>query len=104
MGRGIFGLNECPHQGIPMIFGSITGTMVTSNPQEYEYGLNNEIITCPLHGWEFELKTGKSLFSPDQVSLLTYDIRKEEEEIVLYLKRKPENISINDFQCSPLCK
>lgn len=95
--------NECPHQGISMIYGPITGSMVTSNPQEYVYGLDDQLIKCPLHGWEFDLKTGRSLFSPSQVSLLTYDVRKEENDIVLYLKREPENIWIRDFHCNHIC-
>ncbi|MFJ7726913.1 Rieske (2Fe-2S) protein [Neobacillus sp. NPDC097160] len=95
--------NECPHQGIPMIYGPVTGTMVTSTPQEYKYGRENEILKCPLHGWEFDLKTGKSLFSPNQVSLLTFDVKKEEQDIVLYLKREPQNITIIDFNCSHIC-
>lgn len=55
--------NSCPHQGVPMLYGSVVGTMLPSEPQEYVYGLHNEIIRCPLHGWEFNLKTGKALFS-----------------------------------------
>ncbi|MFD4820495.1 Rieske (2Fe-2S) protein [Peribacillus butanolivorans] len=95
--------NECPHQGISMVYGPVTGTMVTSYPQEYKYGLENEIIKCPLHGWEFDLKTGKSFFSPNQVSLLTYDVKKEEKDIVLYLKRKPKNIVLKDCHFSHIC-
>lgn len=91
--------NTCPHQGVQMIHGPVTGTMLPSKPHEYEYGCLNEIIRCPLHGWEFSLKTGKSVFSPDKVSILTYEIHKEEESIVLYLKRKPQNITILDFIC-----
>lgn len=92
--------NECPHQGISMIYGPITGTMVTSNPQEYQYGLDNQLIKCPLHGWEFDLKTGKSVFLPDKVSLLTYDVRREEENIVIYLKREPKSVGVQDFSCA----
>jgi nitrite reductase/ring-hydroxylating ferredoxin subunit len=91
--------NECPHQGISMIYGPVSGTMVTSKPQEYQYGMDNELIKCPLHGWEFDLKTGKSVFSPDQVSLLTYDVRKEDKNIVLYLRRSPEKVIVQDFTC-----
>ncbi|MEH7113219.1 Rieske (2Fe-2S) protein [Neobacillus niacini] len=92
--------NECPHQGISMIYGSISGTMVTSKPQEYQYGMENELIKCPLHGWEFDLKTGRSVFSPNQVSLHIYDVRKEDENIVLYLRRSPEKVIVQDFSCN----
>ncbi|MFE4525605.1 Rieske (2Fe-2S) protein [Cytobacillus firmus] len=61
--------NKCPHQGVPMVFGSIGGTQLPSNPQEYVYGLHNRIISCPLHGWEIDLETGKTIFVPDKVSI-----------------------------------
>jgi nitrite reductase/ring-hydroxylating ferredoxin subunit len=92
--------NSCPHQGVPMVYGSITGTMLPSDPHIYQYGCENEIVKCPLHGWEFELKTGKSVFAPNQVSIRTYDVREEEGVIVLYVKRKPKNIKIKDFVCN----
>lgn len=91
--------NSCPHQGVPLIYGAICGTHLPSNPQEYIYGRHNELITCPLHGWEFDMKTGKTLFAPDQVSIKTYEIQEEAGEIVLYLNRKPANVQRKDFSC-----
>lgn len=91
--------NSCPHQGVPMLYGSVVGTMLPSEPQEYVYGLHNEIIRCPLHGWEFNLKTGKALFSP-QVSIKMYDAKEEDNEIVLYLDRKPQQIVQKQFACA----
>lgn len=91
--------NSCPHQGVPMLYGSVVGTMLPSEPQEYVYGLHNEIIRCPLHGWEFNLKTGKALFSP-QVSIKMYNAKEEDNEIVLYLDRKPQQIVQKQFACA----
>ncbi|MDR7319121.1 Rieske (2Fe-2S) protein [Brevibacillus nitrificans] len=91
--------NSCPHQGVPMLYGSVVGTMLPSEPQEYVYGLHNEIIRCPLHGWEFNLKTGKALFSP-QVSIKMYDAKEEDNEIVLYLDREPQQIVQKQFACA----
>lgn len=90
--------NSCPHQGVPMLYGSVVGTMLPSNPQEYVYGCHNEIIRCPLHGWEFNLKTGKSMFSPS-VSIKLYQVGEEAGEIVLYLDRKPEQLTHKTFSC-----
>ncbi|WP_052404796.1 Rieske (2Fe-2S) protein [Bacillus rubiinfantis] len=92
--------NACPHQGVSMIYGSIGGTMLPSEPTVYQYGCENEIVSCPLHGWEFDLKTGNSIFAPDKVSLLTYDIHEEDGNIVMYVKRKPEKVIIKEFQCN----
>lgn len=91
--------NSCPHQGVPMLYGSVVGTMLPSQPQEYVYGLHNEIIRCPLHGWEFNLKTGKAMFSP-AVSIKLYDVKEEDEEIVLYLDRQPQQMDRKHFACA----
>ncbi|QRG67185.1 Rieske (2Fe-2S) protein [Brevibacillus choshinensis] len=90
--------NSCPHQGVPMLYGSVVGTMLPSQPQEYVYGLHNEIIRCPLHGWEFSLKTGKAMFSP-AVSIKMYEVKEEGDEVVLYLDRQPQSITRKQFAC-----
>ncbi|RNB79046.1 Rieske (2Fe-2S) protein [Brevibacillus nitrificans] len=91
--------NKCPHQGVSMIYGAVCGTQLPSNPQEYIYGRHNELIACPLHGWEFDMKTGKSLFAPDQVSIKAYEIAEEAGEIVLYLDREPKEVCRREFVC-----
>ncbi|MFM1651795.1 Rieske (2Fe-2S) protein [Brevibacillus sp. B_LB10_24] len=91
--------NSCPHQGVSLVFGAITGTMMPSQPQEYQYGCDNELIRCPLHGWEFHMKTGKSMFQPDKVSILTYEAAEEEGTVVLYMKRLPKKVEIKRQVC-----
>ncbi|TJY42619.1 Rieske (2Fe-2S) protein [Cohnella pontilimi] len=90
--------NACPHQGVQMIYGSVTGTMLPSDPHQYVYGQHNEIIRCPLHGWEFNLQTGKAVFSPS-VSMIKYDVQEEDGSIVLYLDKSPERVVRKSFHC-----
>lgn len=92
--------NRCPHQGVEMVYGAVSGAMLPSDPGEFIYGCDNQIIRCPLHGWEFDLETGKSLFSPDKVSIGNYFIEENEGSIVLKLKREPKNISLKNFRCT----
>jgi nitrite reductase/ring-hydroxylating ferredoxin subunit len=92
--------NRCPHQGVEMIYGDISGAMLPSNAGEFIYGCDNQIVRCPLHGWEFDMETGKSLFSPDKVSIGSYDIQEEEGSIVLKLKREPKSISLKNYRCA----
>jgi nitrite reductase/ring-hydroxylating ferredoxin subunit len=80
--------SRCPHQGVPLEYGVIMGTMLPSDPHVYQYGCENEIVRCPLHGWEFNLKTGGSVFAPDCVKIKTYPVKEENGEIVLYLKKR----------------
>ena len=53
-------LNRCPHNGGPLVEGVITGLVQSAGPGDYTYTREGEIIRCPWHGWEFDIKTGKS--------------------------------------------
>ncbi|CAH8769534.1 Rieske (2Fe-2S) protein [Paenibacillus dendritiformis] len=65
--------NYCPHQGAPMCAGLVSGTNLPSGVYEYEYSRKGEILRCPWHGWEFDIKTGKSLFS-DRTRVKKYEL------------------------------
>ena len=86
--------NKCPHQGVSMVYGTIDGTMLPSDPHTYQYGRHNEILRCPLHGWGFDIKTGESLFDAEKCKLKTYEIRQEGDSIVLYLNKEPKTVSL----------
>lgn len=72
--------NHCPHQGAPLCLGKISGTTLPGEPYTYEYGRENEIITCPWHGWEFEIATGASVFNPHRVRVRSYEVTVETPE------------------------
>lgn len=72
--------NYCPHQGAELCRGHIGGTTLESPVYEYIYGREQEIVRCPWHGWEFDLKTGKSLFS-ERVRTRTYPVRVENGQV-----------------------
>jgi 3-phenylpropionate/trans-cinnamate dioxygenase ferredoxin subunit len=69
--------NHCPHQGAPLCLGIVSGTTLTGEPYQYDYGRENEIITCPWHGWEFEIASGKSIFNPHRVRVRRYEVTVE---------------------------
>src|SRR6266542_265318 len=48
--------NRCPHQGGPLCQGQLSGIVVSPRPGEYEYVREGEILRCPWHGWEFDIK------------------------------------------------
>lgn len=53
--------NRCPHQGGPMCYGYVTGTMLPSQPDEYLYGEDGLVVQCPWHAYEFHIETGESV-------------------------------------------
>jgi nitrite reductase/ring-hydroxylating ferredoxin subunit len=74
--------NDCPHQRAPLCEGRLTGTTQTDNAGEYEWKMPDQIIRCPWHGWEFDVKTGKSVFNPHKVKAKGYeaDVMNQPEE------------------------
>ena len=67
-------LNRCPHQGGPMCEGKITGLVMASTPGQYDYGQAGEIVRCPWHGWEFNIRTGQSYCEPARFKTRTYPV------------------------------
>lgn len=65
-------LNVCPHQLAPVCVGEVRGTMLPSEPGELIYGLKDQILACPRHGWEFDLESGKALFGVAKSRVLTF--------------------------------
>lgn len=57
-------LNICPHELAPVCRGRVSGTTLPSPPGEYRWGRDCEILSCPWHGWEFDLLTGEALADP----------------------------------------
>lgn len=84
-GEYVAAANYCVHAGGPVCEGKVTGT-VTADPDEWEYGWEREgeILACPWHGWEFDLRTGEHL-SDDAYRLVTYETSVEDGRVVVSL-------------------
>jgi nitrite reductase/ring-hydroxylating ferredoxin subunit len=66
--------NTCPHQGGPLCQGRLTGFVMARVPGKYSYSRRGEILRCPWHGWEFDVKTGQSWFDPIQTRVRAYPV------------------------------
>ncbi len=73
-------LNRCPHQGGPLCLGQQSGLLQARIPGEYSYTRRGEFLRCPWHGWEFDLKTGRSWFDPVRTRVRSYPVRVEPRE------------------------
>jgi len=69
--------NHCPHQGGPLCSGRLTGFLTAAQPGEYTYTRRGEILRCPWHGWEFDVKTGQSWFDPTHTRVRSYQVSVE---------------------------
>lgn len=75
--------NSCPHQGAELCLGRVGGTLLTSPPHEYIYGMEGRVLRCPWHGFQFDLETGRSLFDPDGFRVKTYPVNLEDGVVVV---------------------
>ncbi|MGH2910211.1 MAG: Rieske (2Fe-2S) protein [Solirubrobacteraceae bacterium] len=76
--------NRCPHHGGPLCHGRLGGTRPPTDSIRYEWGMDGRVLTCPWHGWQFDLHSGQTLFDPD-VRVPVYRVEAEAGEIVVYL-------------------
>jgi 3-phenylpropionate/trans-cinnamate dioxygenase ferredoxin subunit len=60
----------------------VQGTAAPTKPGEYRWERAGEIIRCPWHGWEFDLKTGYSIFNPHKTRVRSYDVTVSTDEDV----------------------
>jgi nitrite reductase/ring-hydroxylating ferredoxin subunit len=69
--------DRCPHRGGPGSEGRLTGLLQSSEPGDYRYSRRGEIIRCPWHSWEFDIRTGKSWCDPERVRARRYAVSVE---------------------------
>jgi nitrite reductase/ring-hydroxylating ferredoxin subunit len=67
-------LNRCPHQGGPLCLGNTLGFLRSDGVGEFHYSRAGEIVRCPWHGWEYDLRTGQSWFDPGHVRVRSYEV------------------------------
>ena len=75
-------LNVCPHRGAPLCEGVQCGTTAPVDSAEFIYHRHNEIIRCAWHGWEFDIRSGRSLVDP-AVCAHTYAVAVVDGTIVI---------------------
>lgn len=66
VGAQIFACADtCSHRGGPLGEGKLAGAK----------------LTCPWHGWMYDVRTGQCLFPPRGAAVLTYPVRVEGDEV-----------------------
>ena len=60
--------NTCAHRGGPLGEGELEG----------------EVVTCPWHGWEYNVRTGISLTTPS-ASVKTYEVQVDGNDVQVLL-------------------
>jgi nitrite reductase/ring-hydroxylating ferredoxin subunit len=74
--------NVCPHQFGPLCTGTVDGTWISNESTDWrlDWQRDGEILTCPWHGIEFDIKTGTSL-SSKKLKVRTYQVAVEGDQV-----------------------
>lgn len=67
-------INRCPHEGAALCLGPIMPRFESDRPGEYRLSHHGEMLRCPWHGWEFDIKTGQSWCHPDSVRARSFKV------------------------------
>ena len=65
-------LDRCPHEGASLCAGKLVGLMEGDVPGAYRLTRAGEILRCPWHGWEFDVRTGRSVSDPKRLRVNAY--------------------------------
>ena len=65
-------LDRCPHQGSALSGGILCGLTLSDEPGRYHFSRAGEMLRCPWHNWEFDIRTGKSWFDPRRTKVRAF--------------------------------
>ena len=77
--------NVCPHHGAEVCLGELGGTMLPSDVGDYQYGMDDQVLQCPRHAWQFDLETGRAIHDPDRRRCRVYDVKVEDGHVLVDL-------------------
>jgi nitrite reductase/ring-hydroxylating ferredoxin subunit len=80
--------NWCPHKGAAICKGIIGGTWPPSSPGDLAYDREGQILICPWHGFEYDLKTGDELYRKVPTRLRFYEVIERDAKIYLSVSRR----------------
>jgi len=70
-------LHRCPHMAGPLCHGDVIGLVTSDGPGDVRLDEGRKFLTCPLHGWEFDVRTGQSYFDPKKIRARTFPVEVE---------------------------
>jgi nitrite reductase/ring-hydroxylating ferredoxin subunit len=85
VGERVFFFGErCPHQGGPLSRGQLTYPTYAAVPGDMAVDRGRPAVSCPWHGWEFDLDTGRALVDP-RVRVKLFDSTVVDGRVCVYL-------------------
>ncbi len=78
---------KCLHQGGPLEYGKLYDhTVASAEVGEYVMDAGRDILKCPWHGYEYDIRTGQTVFDETRC-LQTFVSREEGDQITVELSQ-----------------
>jgi 3-phenylpropionate/trans-cinnamate dioxygenase ferredoxin subunit len=87
--------NVCPHRGGPLCDGRLRPHVVAGRVGQIAFEREGEILKCPWHQWEFDLRTGLSLYGP-RIQVQSYPVSVDDGLLVLHFDEQTNPRILND--------
>jgi 3-phenylpropionate/trans-cinnamate dioxygenase ferredoxin subunit len=65
-------LNRCPHHGAELCKGPLVHLVEADVPGDVRFDGERRLVQCPWHGWEFDVRDGRSYCDPEKARVRTY--------------------------------
>lgn len=75
---------KCLHQGGPLELGPTYGHHMTSEVSQYRIDSDRDVLKCPWHGYEYDIRTGRTVFD-EKRCLPTFAVHEDGDDIVVEL-------------------
>ena len=77
--------DTCPHQGARLSDGRVGGVASECEAgRGITYERVGEILTCPWHGWEYDLQTGRPLVASNRNRVRTFRVQVESGRVFVF--------------------
>jgi 3-phenylpropionate/trans-cinnamate dioxygenase ferredoxin subunit len=75
-------LNHCPHQGGELCKGPLQTFVEADAPGQVRFERSQSFVQCPWHGWEFDVRTGRSYADPKRLRVRGYPVEVRSAEVL----------------------
>jgi nitrite reductase (NADH) small subunit/3-phenylpropionate/trans-cinnamate dioxygenase ferredoxin subunit len=79
--------------GLPIALANVDGTIYAFSDSCRHAGgslssgvLRDDVATCPLHGWAYNVRTGKSVIPPIGLRVATYEVRIQDNDVLVVVE------------------
>jgi nitrite reductase/ring-hydroxylating ferredoxin subunit len=95
-------LNRCPHNGGSLCKGTLTRRITSPEPGVYETPGHAELLRCPWHGWQYDVRTGQSWCEPERARTITYPVRVERGSELDGVELREDDLAPSTLERGPL--